>query len=61
MIIAKIFDQYCVDINLTSFISSNKIARNQIISISFAVDSEAPRRLDRSSVQQILLVWDDGK
>ena len=61
MIRAKIFDQYCVDTKLTDFISSNKITRDQIISISFAADSNAPRRLGRNSVEQILLVWEDGK
>lgn len=61
MIRAKIFDQYCVDNKLTDFISSNKITRDQIISISFAADSDASERWIRSSVQQILLVWEDEK
>ena len=61
MIQAKIFDQYGQTYDLRDFIKENKITREQIISINFAIDSEAHRRLGSVSTAQILLVWEDGK
>ena len=61
MIQAQIFDGYGQTHDLRDFIKENKITREQIISIDFAIDSEAHRRLGNLSTAQILLVWDDGK
>lgn len=61
MIQARIFDQYGQTYDLTNFIKENKITREQIISIDFAIDPDAPRRIGRFSTTQILLVWEDGK
>ena len=55
----KIFDKYCVEDKLAKFLNENKIPREQIISISMSSDSEAYRRLRESSVNRILLVWND--
>ena len=56
MIQAKIFDQCGQTYDLRDFIKENKITREQIISIDFAIDSEASRRVGKSSTKQILLV-----
>lgn len=61
MIQAEIFDRYGQTYDLRDFIKKNKITREQIISIDFAIDSDAHRRLGNLSTAQILLVWDDGK
>ena len=61
MIKAKIFDGYGQTYELEEFCKTNKITREQIISVSFAVDTDAPRRIGKYSTQQILLVWEDGK
>lgn len=55
----KIFDEYCVEDKLAKFLNENKIPREQIISISMSSDSKAPNRLLESSVNRILLVWND--
>ena len=58
MIRAEIFDQHGQTYDFQNFIKENKITREQIISINFAIDSEAHRRY---STQQILLVWEEEK
>lgn len=58
---AKIFNQHGQTNDLTNFIKENKITREQIISIDFAIDSEAHRRIGKYSTQQILLVWEEEK
>lgn len=58
---AKIFDQPGQTYDLTDFIKENKITREQIISINFAIDPDAPRRIGKYSTAQILLVWEDGE
>lgn len=58
---AKIFDQHGQTYDLTNFIKENNITREQIISINFAIDSEAHRRIGKYSTQQILLVWEEEK
>ena len=61
MIRAKIFDGHGQTYDFEDFCKANKITREQIISVSFAADSEAYRRIGKYSTQQILLVWEDGK
>ena len=61
MIRAEIFDQHGQTYDFQNFIKENKITREQIISVNFAIDSEAPHRLGKYSTQQILLVWEDKK
>lgn len=56
----KIFEDYCVEIELADFLNENKISHEQIISISMSSDSNAHERLRENSVNRILLVWDDG-
>ncbi len=56
----KLFDEYCVEDKLAEFLNENKIPREQIISISMSSDSKAHARLGESSVDRILLVWEDG-
>lgn len=57
---AKIFDQPGqTTYDLQDFIKENKITREQIISIDFAIDPDAPRRIGKYNTQQILLVWED--
>lgn len=58
---AKIFDQPGQTYDLTDFIKENKITREQIISIDFAIDPEAPRRIGKYSTAQILLVWEEER
>ena len=58
---AKIFNQHGQTDDLTNFIKENKITREQIISVDFAIDSEAHRRLGKYSTQQILFVWEEEK
>lgn len=59
MIQARIFDQPGQTDDLQDFIKENKITREQIISIDFAVDPDAPRRIGKYSTAQILLVWEE--
>lgn len=61
MIRAEIFDKYGQTYDFQDFIKENKITREQIISIGFAIDPDAPRRIGKYSTAQILLVWEDGK
>ena len=61
MIRATIFDKPGQTYDLTDFIKENKITREQIISIDFAIDPDAPRRMGKYSTAQILLVWEDGE
>lgn len=58
---AEIFDQHGQTYDFQNFIKENKITREQIISVNFAIDSEAHRRLGKYSTQQILLVWEEEK
>ena len=60
MIKVKIFDDYCAEQQVEEFIFKHQITREQIISISFAVDVNASRVLKRDT-QQIMLVWEDSK
>lgn len=55
----KIFDEYCVEDKLAKFLNEKAIPREQIISISMSSDSKALNRLLESSVNRILLVWND--
>ena len=59
MIRATIFDSHGQTYDFEDFCKTNKITREQIISVSFAADSEAYRRIGKFSTQQILLVWED--
>lgn len=59
MIRATIFDNNGQTYDFEDFCKTNKITREQIISVSFAVDSEAHRRIGKYSTKQILLVWED--
>ena len=61
MIRAIIFNNHGQTYDFEDFCKTNKITREQIISVSFAADSEAHRRIGKYSTQQILLVWEDGK
>ena len=61
MIQTRIFNQYGQTYDLTNFIKENKITREQIISIDFAIDPDAHRRIGKFSTTLILLVWEDGK
>lgn len=61
MIRVKIFDEFGVESEVQNFIQENNIAREQIISINLAIDSEASRRLRSRNTKQILLVWEDNK
>jgi hypothetical protein len=61
MIKVKIFDDYCPDSRMEDFIFEHRITREQIISISFAVDANAHARLGKKDIQQIMLVWEDSK
>lgn len=58
---AEIFDQHGQTYDFQNFIKENKITREQIISVNFAIDTEAHRRLGKYSTQQILLVWEEEK
>ena len=58
---AKIFDQPGQTYDLTDFIKENKITREQIISIDFAIDPDAPRRIGKYSTAQILIVWEEER
>ena len=60
MIRVKIFDDCCAEQQVEEFIFKHRITREQIISISFAVDANASRALKRDT-QQIMLVWEDSK
>lgn len=59
MIKVKFFDDYGIEVDLQKFLNENKIAREQIISIDFAIDSDAHKRLRARSSKQVLLVWED--
>lgn len=59
MIKVKIFDDYCPDSKMEEFIFEHRITREQIISISFAVDANAHARLGDKDTQQIMLAWED--
>lgn len=61
MIRVKIFDEFGVENEIQNFIQENNITREQIISISFAIDSEALRRFHSRNTKQILLAWEDNK
>jgi hypothetical protein len=61
MIKVKIFDDYCPDSKMEVFIFEHRITREQIISISFAVDANAHARYCDKDTQQIMLVWEDNK
>lgn len=61
MIKVKIFDDYCPDSRMEDFIFEHRITREQIISISFAVDTNAHTRPGDKDTQQIMLVWEDNK
>lgn len=55
MIRVKIFEGYGTERKIEEFIKENNITRDQIISISFAID------VGKCSTQQILLAWEDNK
>ena len=59
MIKVKFFDDYGIEVDLQKFLNENKITREQIISIDFAIDSDAHKRLRARSSKQVLLVWED--
>lgn len=61
MIKVKFFDEYGIESAIQDFLNDNKITREQIISIDFAIDSDAPRRLRAKSTKQVLLIWEDNK
>ena len=61
MIRVKIFEKYGAEDEIEEFIKNNNITRDQIISISFAIDSQAHSRLGNRATQQILLAWEDNK
>ena len=61
MIRVKIFDDYSADNKVEEFIFEYRITREQIISISFAVDANAHQRILKRNTQQIMLVWEDNK
>lgn len=61
MYITKIFDSGCPDIELRDYLNDNMISQDDIVSISFAIDSEATERFGEYSTQQILLVYKDSK
>ena len=61
MIKVKIFDDYCAEQQVEEFIFKHRITREQIISISFAVDANASQRVLKRDTQQIMLVWEDSK
>lgn len=59
MIKVKVFDDYGVETDVERFINEHGITRQQIISISLAIDSEASRRLRSRNTKQIMLVWEE--
>lgn len=59
MIKIKVFDDYGVEADVERFINEHGITRQQIISISLAIDSEASRRLRSRNTKQIMLVWEE--
>ena len=61
MIKVKIFEKYGAEDDLEKFIKENNIARDQIISISFAIDAQAHARYGNRATQQILLAWEDNQ
>lgn len=61
MIRIKIFEEYGAEHKVEEFIKEKNIVRNQIISISFAIDAQAHARLGERATQQILLAWEDNK
>lgn len=60
MIKVKFFDDYGIESDIQAFLNDNKITREQIISINFAIDSDAHRRIRARSSKQVLLVWEDA-
>ena len=60
MIKVKFFDDYGIEDDLQKFLNENKISREQIISIDFAIDSDAHKRLRARNSKQVLLVWEDA-
>lgn len=61
MIRVKIFEEYGAEHKIEDFIKENRITRDQIISISFAIDAQAHARIGERATQQILLAWEDNK
>lgn len=61
MIRVKIFEEYGAEHKIEEFIKEHSIARDQIISINFAIDAQAHARLGERATQQILLAWEDNK
>ena len=61
MIRVKIFEEYGAEHKIEEFIKENSIVRDQIISISFAIDAQAHARIGERATQQILLAWEDNK
>lgn len=59
MIKVKVFDDYGVETDVERFINEHGITRQQIISISLAIDSDASRRLQSRNTKQIMLVWEE--
>ena len=60
MIKVKFFDDYGIESDIQEFLNDNKITREQIISINFAIDPDAHRRIRARSPKQVLLVWEDA-
>lgn len=60
MIKVKFFDDYGIESDIQDFLNDNKITREQIISINFAIDSDAHMRIRARSSKQVLLVWEDA-